>query len=40
MAAATMAHATGWSAMLGGGLLAKPQAASPWDVRLMQMATR
>jgi cell division protein FtsQ len=40
MAAATMAHATGWSAMLGGSPLSKPQASSPWDVRLMQVATR
>ncbi len=40
MAAATVAHTTGWSAMLGGRRLSKPPAAASWDVRLMQTATR
>lgn len=41
MGVASMAHAGGWSAMLGAAAVGKPGSSpQPWDVRLMQLATR
>jgi len=40
MAAATLGHTSGWSAMLGGASTRQPAHAAPWDVRLMRQATR